>query len=114
MKAMQITQLTGPDTALALVAAADGDRSANELHYLRGLRAAEEAGDIRQIVRIRTNLSSHYIEEGRPEDALAIAEVVLVYSNHFRHEFRFDDCHTVANSGRKRTSSPSPIDRRRR
>src|SRR6266853_4291812 len=30
--------------------------------------------------------------------ALALAAVILVYSNHFRNEFHFDDFHTITNN----------------
>ncbi len=62
--------LAAAHTALAMVAALDGDRRANDAHYLLALRAAEAAGDVLQIVRIRTNRASHFIEEGAYEEAM--------------------------------------------
>ncbi len=59
-------------TALALVAASDGDRRANLDHYRQALTAAERAGDRIQQARILTNLGSHHLEEGRYDDALEI------------------------------------------
>jgi DNA-binding SARP family transcriptional activator/tetratricopeptide (TPR) repeat protein len=56
-------------TAQALVAASDGDRRANATHYRQALTAAERAGDRLQQARIRTNLGSHHLEDGRYEEA---------------------------------------------
>ncbi|HEX6207674.1 MAG TPA: tetratricopeptide repeat protein, partial [Actinomycetota bacterium] len=57
-------------TTLAMVAALEGDRRANDAYYLRALDAAERARDVLQIVRIRTNRASRFSEEGDHEDAL--------------------------------------------
>lgn len=51
-------------TVLAMVAALDGDRAANDLHYLRALEHAERAGDVLQLIRIRSNRGSRFLEEG--------------------------------------------------
>lgn len=51
-------------TVLAMVAAMDGDRGANDLHYLRALEHAERAGDVLQLIRIRSNRGSRFLEEG--------------------------------------------------
>lgn len=51
-------------TVLAMVAALDGDRAANDLHYLRALEHAERAGDVLQMIRIRSNRGSRFLEEG--------------------------------------------------
>lgn len=56
--------LAGAHTVLAMLAALDGDRAANDAHYLRALEAAERAGDALQLARIRTNRGSLGIEEG--------------------------------------------------
>jgi ATP/maltotriose-dependent transcriptional regulator MalT/DNA-binding SARP family transcriptional activator len=56
-------------TAQALVAASDGDRRGNAGHYRQALTAAERAGDRLQQARIRTNLGSHHLEDGRYDDA---------------------------------------------
>ena len=64
-------------TALALVAAADGDRRANESHYLRALAAAEEAGDVLQMLRIRCNRGSRLIEEGAYAAAIGELDLAL-------------------------------------
>jgi DNA-binding SARP family transcriptional activator/Tfp pilus assembly protein PilF len=56
-------------TAQALVAASDGDRRGNAAHYRQALTAAERAGDRLQQARIRTNLGSHHLEDGRYDDA---------------------------------------------
>lgn len=64
-------------TTLALVAAGDGDRRANDHHYLRALAAAEEAGDVLQLLRIRCNRGSRSLEEGAYHDALSELELAL-------------------------------------
>ena len=61
--------LAAAHTSRALLAALEGDRRANDAHYLRALDAAERAGDLSQVVRIRTNRSSHLYEEGWYEQA---------------------------------------------
>lgn len=64
-------------TVLAMVAALDGDRAANDTHYLRALEHAERAGDVVQTIRIRTNRSSHFLEEGDFDSALAELDIAL-------------------------------------
>lgn len=63
--------LAAAHTALALVAALAGDRRASDAHYLRALEAAERAHDALQIIRIRTNRGSQFIEEGAYQEASA-------------------------------------------
>ncbi len=69
--------LAAAHTVLAMLAALDGDRRGNDAHYLLALRAAEEAVDVLQIVRIRTNRASHFIEEGSYEEGLQELEVAI-------------------------------------
>ncbi len=69
--------LAAAHTVMALIAALDGDRRANDAHYLLALRAAEEAGDALQTVRIRTNRASHFLEEGSYGEALQELEVAV-------------------------------------
>jgi DNA-binding SARP family transcriptional activator len=69
--------LAAAHTALAMLAALDGDRRGNDAHYLLALRAAEEAHDVLQIVRIRTNRASHFIEEGAYEEGLRELDVAV-------------------------------------
>jgi DNA-binding SARP family transcriptional activator len=57
--------------ALAMLAATDGDRRANEWHYLQALHHAEQAGDVLQQIRIRANRGSYFLEEGRYQQACA-------------------------------------------
>ncbi len=64
-------------TTLALVSAADGDRRANDTHYLRALVAAEEAGDVLQLLRIRCNRGSRHLEEGSYHEAINELELAL-------------------------------------
>ncbi|MEE6263041.1 BTAD domain-containing putative transcriptional regulator [Plantactinospora sonchi] len=51
--------------AQALVAFSEGDRAGNEHAYARALAAAERAGDVVQQLRIRANVGSRLVEEGR-------------------------------------------------
>ena len=69
--------LAAAHTVLAMLAALDGDRRGNDAHYLLALRAAEEAGDVLQTVRIRTNRASHFLEEGSYSEALQELEVAV-------------------------------------
>ena len=62
--------LAAAHTVLAMVAALDGDRGANDAHYLRALDYAERAGDVLQLIRVRTNRGSRYLEEGDFEEAI--------------------------------------------
>ena len=64
-------------TALAMVAAMEGDRRANDTHYIKALDHAERAGDVLQIIRIRANRGSRHVEEGAYEDALAELDLAL-------------------------------------
>jgi len=64
-------------TALAMAAAMADDRRANDAHYLVALDHAEQAGDALQIIRIRANRGSRYLEEGSYEDALRELEIAL-------------------------------------
>lgn len=51
--------------ATALAAFSDGDRAGNEHAYAVALAAAERAGDLGQQLRIRCNVGSRLVEEGR-------------------------------------------------
>ncbi len=62
--------LAAAHSALALAAKLAGDRSGNGRHWALALAAAERAGDLLQVVRIRANRGSHFLEEGRPADAV--------------------------------------------
>ena len=61
--------LASVHTTLAMLAALEGDRRSNDAHYLKALAAAERAGDLFQVVRIRTNRASKLFEEGWYEQA---------------------------------------------
>ncbi|WP_433795594.1 BTAD domain-containing putative transcriptional regulator [Actinoplanes sp. CA-252034] len=69
--------LAAAHTALALLAAAEGDRRGNERHYALGLAAAERCEDRTQQLRIRTNRASQRMEEGDLTGALAELDHVL-------------------------------------
>lgn len=64
-------------TVLAMVAALDGDRAGNDIHYLRALEHAEKARDVIQTIRIRSNRGSHFLEEGDYDNALAELDIAL-------------------------------------
>ena len=61
-------------TALALVAASDGDRRENLAQHELALAAAERAGDQLLQARILTNIGSHHLEDGRLEPALTATQ----------------------------------------
>ncbi|TMR25587.1 hypothetical protein ETD86_00160 [Nonomuraea turkmeniaca] len=61
-------------TVLAMLASLDGDRRANDAHYLRALEHAERAGDVVQLIRIHANRASRYLDEGAYAEALAETE----------------------------------------
>ncbi len=69
--------LAAAHTVMAMLAALDGDRRGNDAHYLLALRAAEEASDVLQVVRIRTNRGSHFLEEGSYAEALQELDVAV-------------------------------------
>jgi DNA-binding SARP family transcriptional activator len=69
MASGDLRALAAARTTLAMLAASAGDRRANDAHYLEALDAAERAGDLFQVVRIRTNRASHLYEEGWYEQA---------------------------------------------
>jgi DNA-binding SARP family transcriptional activator len=69
--------LAAAHTVQALVAALDGDRLANDGHYLRALDHAERAGDLLQIVRIRLNRGSRLNEEGFYAEAIAELDLAI-------------------------------------
>src|SRR6266540_320179 len=64
-------------TTMALLAALQGDRAANDAHYLRALDAAGRANDVLQLVRIHTNRGSRSSEEGMHREALAELEIAI-------------------------------------
>jgi len=69
--------LAAAHTVLAMLAALEGDRRGNDAHYLRALDLAESAGDVLQVVRVRTNRASHHLEEGSYVEALAELEIAI-------------------------------------
>jgi DNA-binding SARP family transcriptional activator len=64
-------------TALAMLAALDGDRAANDAHYLRALDYAIQAGDVLQQVRVRSNRGSLFLEQGYFQEAIAELDLAL-------------------------------------
>lgn len=76
-EAVRVAEQSGDDSAVAaayvaqaLVAFHDGDRADNEYAYARALAAAERAGDFGQQLRIRCNVGSRLVEEGRYRSAV--------------------------------------------
>lgn len=77
-EAVRVAEQSRDDAALAaayvaraLVAFSEGDRAGNEHAYARALAAAERAGDVVQQLRIRANIGSRLVEEGRYRSATA-------------------------------------------
>lgn len=64
------TALAAAHTVLAMIAAGDGDRRANDVHDRLALENAQRAGDALQVVRIRSNRGSHLIETAQYQLAL--------------------------------------------
>lgn len=64
-------------TVLAMVAALDGDRASNDVHYLKALEYAEQGNDVVQTIRIRSNRASAFLEEGEFDAAIAELEIAL-------------------------------------
>ena len=69
--------LAAAHTVLAMLAALEGDRGANDAHYLRALEYAEKAGDVLQLIRVRTNRGSRHVEECAYEEAIAELDLAL-------------------------------------
>jgi DNA-binding SARP family transcriptional activator len=69
--------LAAAHTAMAMLAAFEGDRAGNDVHSLRALEAAERAGDVLQAARIRANRGSRGLEEGDYQEALAELEIAI-------------------------------------
>lgn len=62
--------LAAAHTVLAMLAAMDSDRRANDAHYLRALEHAGRANDVLLTIRIRANRGSRFAEEGYYAEAL--------------------------------------------
>jgi DNA-binding SARP family transcriptional activator len=69
--------LAASHTVLAMIAALDSDRRANDAHYLRALDHATRAHDVLQLIRIHANRGSHFAEEGYYAEALAELDEAL-------------------------------------
>ena len=69
--------LAAAHTAMGMLAALEGDRAANDAHYLRALEAAERAQDVLHLARIRANLGSRSTEEGFYAEALVELEAAM-------------------------------------
>lgn len=69
--------LAAAHTVLAMLAALEGDRRANDAHYIKALQYAERAGDVLQMVRIHNNRGSRHLEEGSYLEALAELDIAI-------------------------------------
>jgi ATP/maltotriose-dependent transcriptional regulator MalT/DNA-binding SARP family transcriptional activator len=69
--------LAAAHIVLAMLAAVEGDRGANDAHYLRALDYAQQAGDVLQLIRVRTNRGSRHLEEGAYEEAITELDLAL-------------------------------------
>jgi ATP/maltotriose-dependent transcriptional regulator MalT/DNA-binding SARP family transcriptional activator len=69
--------LAAAHTAMGMLAALEGDRAANDLHYRRALEAAERAQDVLHLARIRANLGSRSNEESSYREALVELEAAV-------------------------------------
>ncbi|HUH08652.1 MAG TPA: tetratricopeptide repeat protein, partial [Egibacteraceae bacterium] len=69
--------LVAAHTALAMLAAHDGDRRANRRHYQLALEAATRSGNVIQRIRIHSNRGSHSLEEGRYDEAEEQLEIAI-------------------------------------
>ncbi|MEY2532367.1 MAG: hypothetical protein QOF29_277, partial [bacterium] len=83
-RAFAVASATGDDralaaahTILAMLAALGGDRAVNAAHYEQALEHAERAGDVLQVIRIRTNRGSRHLEEGEYEAAIAELDLAI-------------------------------------
>jgi DNA-binding SARP family transcriptional activator len=69
--------LAAAHTALALVAAMEGDLRGDLDNYLKALHHAEQAGDLLQIIRVRANLGSRLGREAKYREAIAELDEVV-------------------------------------
>jgi ATP/maltotriose-dependent transcriptional regulator MalT/DNA-binding SARP family transcriptional activator len=69
--------LAAAHTAMGMLAALEGDRAANDAHYLRALEAAERAQDVLNLARIRANMGSRRNEESFHREALVELEAAM-------------------------------------
>ncbi len=69
--------LANAHTAAAMVAAMEGDRHGNDVHYLKALDHAIAANDVVHQIRIRVNRSSRHLEEGSYLESIEEATIAL-------------------------------------
>ena len=69
--------LAAAHTVMAMLAALDSDRRANDAHYLRALDHAGRANDVLQAIRIHANRGSRLFEEAYFDDAIAELDVAI-------------------------------------
>ena len=64
-------------TVMALLAAMEADRRANDAHYIQALEHAERTRDVLLIARVRTNRASHHMEESSYSEALDELDIAI-------------------------------------
>jgi len=64
-------------TTRAMIAALRADRRSNERSYRQALEHAQRADDVIQMIRIRTNMGSHYFEEGSYAEAITELDAAI-------------------------------------
>ncbi|MGH2749454.1 MAG: BTAD domain-containing putative transcriptional regulator [Actinomycetota bacterium] len=64
-------------TVMALLAALEADRRANDAHYIQALEHAERTRDVLLIARVRTNRASHHMEESSYSEALGELDIAI-------------------------------------
>lgn len=87
---------------LALLAAHDGDRPANDLHYRRAVRLAAALGDDRQRLGLLVNRASYLVEEGSPAEALETADAALALAEHAGLVGYQPFCHSIRGRAKAR------------
>jgi DNA-binding SARP family transcriptional activator/ATP/maltotriose-dependent transcriptional regulator MalT len=70
-------------TALAFIAAQDGDRATHDLHHRYALRLAAQIGDHVLQLGLQISRASYLSEEGAPTEAIAEAEAALQLGQDF-------------------------------
>ncbi|HST67593.1 MAG TPA: tetratricopeptide repeat protein [Mycobacteriales bacterium] len=86
--------LAAAHAALAFSAMLAGDRRGNGRHWALATEAAERAGDVLQLLRIRANHGSHLVEEGFPADALAELEPAALLAEQVGYAVAVGLCRT--------------------
>ena len=95
-------------TALAVLAATDGDRLRADAHFADAQGSAEAAGDLLQVLRLRVLRAFHLVEMGLPRDGLAESETALGLAESFGDPFLTALAHTVRGAANNRLGVLEP------